>query len=503
MATIGDLVVNFGANSRQFDRKSRAMKSSLQSLSSFALRVAGPVAAVFGTRESINAAREQIASERKLEAVIKSTGSAAGLTAKEIQDYASQLQKVTNFGDETTISAAAMLATFKQIKGETFTETLAIAQDMATVLGTDMKSAVIQIGKALNDPATQMSALSRSGITFTQQQKDTVRLLQEQGDLLGAQKIILKELQSEFGGAAQAAADPLTQAMNAVGDISETLGFMIGDFVTAATGAADFAAGIEHIGEGIKDLRPAVIGLGELFNDIGSSIWEMGQTIKDFTFAFHEFFSDVREFLGASDKIERLYNMITGKDARTGTQLDGQDGFGLGDIGKTLAAFAPETAKAFGDLAQTPINELLPQRPEQLAPDAMPEITPATVNPFVEMFRQAGQQQMMQGIFSTIQDGLTTLPDVAGSLIGMAGQTVAEALQLGQEEQQRQLSGALVNGSQEAYSAIVRATQSRAAEQAAQTTARNTGRQLDVLETIASGFDTFFGNVNIVGSFAQ
>ena len=93
MATIGDLVVNFGANSRQFDRKSRAMRSSLQSLSSFALRVAGPVAAVFGTRESINAAREQIASERKLEAVIKSTGGAAGLTAKEIQDYASQLRR--------------------------------------------------------------------------------------------------------------------------------------------------------------------------------------------------------------------------------------------------------------------------------------------------------------------------------------------------------------------------------------------------------------------------
>jgi hypothetical protein len=175
----------------------------------------------------VNAAREQERAERKLQAVIKSTGGIAGLTAAEIKRYSGELQRLTNFDDSITTNAAAVLATFTRVRGSVFTEALSRAQDLATVFDTDLKSAILQVGKALNDPISGMTALRRSGVSFTEEQREQVKLLQQQGDLLGAQRIILDELQTEFGGAAQAMADPLIQAENLIGDIKEVLGFAL------------------------------------------------------------------------------------------------------------------------------------------------------------------------------------------------------------------------------------------------------------------------------------
>jgi hypothetical protein len=178
------------------------------------------------------AAREQVQAEKKLAAVIKATGGAAGVSAKEIQKLAGELQQVTNFGDEVTISAAAVLATFKNIKGDAFREALVAAQDMSSVMGTDMQSSITQIGKALNDPIAGMTALSRAGVTFSTQQKEQVRLLQESGNIVAAQAIVLKELQSQFGGASEAMADPWIQLSNKLGDVKEVFGQITLDLTT-------------------------------------------------------------------------------------------------------------------------------------------------------------------------------------------------------------------------------------------------------------------------------
>jgi hypothetical protein len=53
----------------------------------------------------------------KLDSVLRSTGGAAELSADQIKNLAAQLQRVTTFGDDATISAATLLATFTSIKG--------------------------------------------------------------------------------------------------------------------------------------------------------------------------------------------------------------------------------------------------------------------------------------------------------------------------------------------------------------------------------------------------
>jgi phage-related minor tail protein len=223
-------------------------------------------------------------SEAKLKAILKTTQGISGQSFEGLRKQAAALQSVTLFGDEATIEMQALLATFKNIRGEVFTQTIPLIQDMATVLNTDLKGASIQVGKALNDPAKGLSALSEAGITFTTQQANTIKTLQESGRVADAQRIILAELRSEFGGAAQAAAraggGPLQQFSNAVGDLRERFGGVTNELKTKLLPAGYAFIGfldrslsfMKHNKELILGL---VAGIGAIATALG--LWRLAQ----------------------------------------------------------------------------------------------------------------------------------------------------------------------------------------------------------------------------------
>jgi hypothetical protein len=88
----------------------------------------------------------------------------------------------------------------------------------------DLKSSSILVGKALNDPIKGLTALTRVGVSFTDQQKKNITSLVDQGNVMGAQKIILGELQSEFGGTAAAQATMGDKVTVAWKNIEENIG---------------------------------------------------------------------------------------------------------------------------------------------------------------------------------------------------------------------------------------------------------------------------------------
>ena len=181
---------------------------------------------------SIAAFDKQQKAIAQVEAGIKSTGMAAGFTSKQLQKMASELQGKTLFGDEVILKdATAQLLTFTNIAGEQFERTQLAALNLATRLDGDLKSASIQLGKALNDPIANLSALSRSGIQFSTDQKEVIKSLAESGRLAEAQTIILDELEKQYGGAAEAAAKAgaggLKQLQNQFGDLMEQIGGML------------------------------------------------------------------------------------------------------------------------------------------------------------------------------------------------------------------------------------------------------------------------------------
>jgi hypothetical protein len=164
-------------------------------------------------------------------AVLKSMGTTANGSAKDIENLAGRLEVLTATEAETIQQGANLLLTFGNIQNQVgknndiFDRAVAVSVDLARAMGTDASGEAIRLGKALNDPVKGIAALTRVGVSFTQQQKDQIKSLQESGDLLGAQKIILAELQAQFGGSGAAYAktfagqiDLLNHELGALGE---------------------------------------------------------------------------------------------------------------------------------------------------------------------------------------------------------------------------------------------------------------------------------------------
>lgn len=180
-------------------------------------------------------ASDQEKAEAKLEAVLTATGHAAGFSAEQLKIQASALQTSTALADDAFLTMQALLATFKEVRGDEFIRATKAIADMAAVMETDLKSAALQTGKALNDPVLGVAALQRVGVQFNKVQREMITNLVQAGDIMGAQNIILTELEGQFGGAAEAMGQTfggsIKQVINLLGDLGEKFGSVIGEMI--------------------------------------------------------------------------------------------------------------------------------------------------------------------------------------------------------------------------------------------------------------------------------
>ena len=141
-------------------------------------------------------------------AAIKSTGGAAGVTQQHIEAMAGSLQKQTGLQDDAIQGAQNLLLTFTKISNagpdKIFDRATQATADLSVALGKDMSSSAIMVGKALNDPVRGVTALGRAGVQFSTSQRNTIKSLVETGRVADAQKMILKELETQVGGSAKA-----------------------------------------------------------------------------------------------------------------------------------------------------------------------------------------------------------------------------------------------------------------------------------------------------------
>ncbi|WP_285189949.1 hypothetical protein [Rhodococcus sp. MEB041] len=191
-------------------------------------------AAIVGfVNESIKSLQRIERINTQTETVIASTGNAAKVSAGHVEDLAGELENLTATEAETIQQGANFLLTFKNIRNEVgagndiFDQTVGVMTDLSRATGTDMKAASLQLGKALNDPIKGISALARVGITFSADQKKQIEGFVEVNDILSAQKIVLGELESQFGGSAEAYANTtegkIELAKHALGTFGEAV----------------------------------------------------------------------------------------------------------------------------------------------------------------------------------------------------------------------------------------------------------------------------------------
>ena len=245
---IADLFIKIGADSYEFRQKAQQVEKGLGSLEkkltsvgkSLSLRLTAPLAALGGV--SLHLADVQAKAEAKVQQALKTSNLTVVYNFRQLTDYASELQGKTIFGDETILAkSTARLLAFTNITGENFKRTQALALDLATALEMDLGSASLQLGKALSDPLTKLSSLSRAGITFSEEQTAVIRQLAKTRELAKAPAKIHHALDKKFGGQAEAAArtglGAVQQLKNAWGDFLEQIGAAIMPFATKVAGA--------------------------------------------------------------------------------------------------------------------------------------------------------------------------------------------------------------------------------------------------------------------------
>ncbi|WP_294346749.1 hypothetical protein [Prosthecochloris sp.] len=226
--------------------------------------------------DSIKLAQTQQDAEKKVADVIRATGGAAGYAAEEIKAMASSLQNQTAFGDEAILEMQSILLTFKNVSDDVFSGASMAVLDMATVMQTDLKSAAIQLGKALNDPVLGASAMSRAGIQFTEAQKKMMKKMVATNRIAEAQKMILDEIAGQMGGSAAGAADTysgkIDQLSNRYGDMKEQIGFAVME-----SGAFDRV--LDTLNPAVDELTKYIVDHKDDIGDFAEHLAKMGSDV--------------------------------------------------------------------------------------------------------------------------------------------------------------------------------------------------------------------------------
>lgn len=218
---IDDVNSRLGTMSKTAGTVGRAIKGLAVGFVAF--KAAGAIAD--SVREASSAIAEQDKLLAQTNAVLKSTGGAAGVATKDILNMSNAIERKSMIDAEQIQTGQNMLLTFTNIRNEAgkgndvFNQTTQAMADLSTAMGQSTKSSALQLGKALNDPIKGISALSRVGVSFTEQQKEQVEALVESGNTMGAQKVILAELTKQFGGSAKAAGDTFAGKVKHLKDI--------------------------------------------------------------------------------------------------------------------------------------------------------------------------------------------------------------------------------------------------------------------------------------------
>jgi hypothetical protein len=226
-----------------FKSDPRGIKEAQGALEGFGKRLAGigaAVAGAFAVRAVFNFGKEAILAAE----AVQTANNRLGAIAKATQVFGAETEKVTNslikFAEaqemviavdaEVIKGVQAQLLSFKKLSasagqvGGVFDRVTKAAFDMAAAGFGSAESNAIALGKAFEDPIRGLTALRRSGTVFTEEQQKLIKTLVDSGDLLGAQTVILNELETQYGGTAEATANWSDKLNLAFDNVKESVG---------------------------------------------------------------------------------------------------------------------------------------------------------------------------------------------------------------------------------------------------------------------------------------
>ena len=259
----------------------------------------------------------------QLNQVIKSTGGAAGVTSEELQKMAQDFSEVTEFEDDAIIKSQAIMLTFTKIGKDVFPDATEAVLNLSAALGQDLQASTVQIGKALNDPILGITALRRVGVQLSAAQEEQIKNFVALNDVASAQKVILGELSTQFGGTAKAvfANNPalmFAKAQQQIGNILEKVGDEQKDgflalgkaMVVASLDGGILSKTLSLIGEGLgaatKQISKFVLAAETI--SATRDIKKSEKNLKEFNDQYRDALSSARQLIASTGDVALINN---------------------------------------------------------------------------------------------------------------------------------------------------------------------------------------------------
>lgn len=447
MANNATIAISVLADTKKFSQGMKDASSATDVLSKGAKGLGIAVAAGLGlaaigigkvAADAFKAVAEMQRLTAQTEAVLASTGGAAGKTLAEITGLADSIERLTGIQAENVIAGQNMLLTFTNINGANFDRATRAVVDLSVAMGTDTTAAATMLGKALNDPIAGISSLSRVGIQFTDVQKEQIALMVAQGDTAGAQAIILGEVERQFAGSAEAFGATflggVEKIKNAFGEITEAL--VMGVMPTATLAVQTIATRMQEFADSpafqmvVAKLESWGTAFATLSEENGI-LATLGYFIENFTVlgVAIQWVRDNQDeangiFTTFKDALLEIWDAIVASGLLTALQDLGTElGGALYDAITELAPHIPTIATALKDvlLAVIPLLPEIVDLVAELLPlfDVIVDLVAEDVLPLLV--------DVIEDLTPVVEDAVPVvgeLADVLGKMVGVVGPAV-------------------------------------------------------------------------------
>jgi len=263
------------------------MSTAAKSLGASLAATMGPIIALGAAFSTVNSALRAFSDrERDLSILRQGLENLGEGTASlnKLQEAASKLGDQTLFNQEEFTRGFNLLTSFRKIGVDSYERVAQAAADVAQLNQVDVKTSFMQLAKALEDPERNLSALNRSGISFTKTQTEMIKTLMKANKTGEAHSLILDIVGNAYNKTAQAAAKGFAGQVDSLGEAWRDFGEALGKavlpvlspvvqgmtdllkFLTSAGGKA--AAIIAGITLAVKGLSVALPLLQAQFNAI-------------------------------------------------------------------------------------------------------------------------------------------------------------------------------------------------------------------------------------------
>ena len=204
-----------------------------------AFAAAGIAAAAFlvkFAKDAIVAGEAAATANARIDQINKSMnlfGDSTAEVTNRLVKYAEQTARATGIDTNAIKATQAKLLTFKELAlsadqlGGQFDRATQAALDLASAGFGAAETNAVQLGKALNDPIKGLTSLAKSGVTFTAQEKERIKVLVESNKMGEAQAQILKAIETQVGGTSLATANATEKMKVGFQQVTEKVGIAL------------------------------------------------------------------------------------------------------------------------------------------------------------------------------------------------------------------------------------------------------------------------------------